>query len=109
MMPKFECLAASNARLQEFLAILDNRTESVLTLAKAMSALSPVLHAAAAVVHGEPQEPEHLAEYRRILLQLRDTLPRVHARLVLESDRMKNQRAHREAAAAWITASRITF
>jgi hypothetical protein len=109
MMPEMKSLGATNARLAELLATLDNATESVPALAKAITALSPVLYAAAAVVHGEPQTTENLAEYQQVLLQLRDALPRVHARLVLESDRMKNQRTHRQAAAAWIAASRITF
>lgn len=108
-MSESNSLPAINSCLAELLLALDNCADFVPSLAKAMIALSPALHAAAAVAHGEPQNAKDLAEYRRILLQLQGTLPRAHARLVLENDRMKKQRAHREAAAAWIAASRITF
>jgi hypothetical protein len=109
MIPEQPSLSSANTRVAALLTRLDDSARSTVSLTKDMSALMPALHIAAVAVHGEAQPAQDLAEYKRILLQLQALLPRIHARLVLESDHVRNQGAHREAAAAWIAASRITF
>jgi len=109
MMPEPPSLSSANAELGRLLSRLEDPTRSSIGLAEDMAGLSLALHRAAVSVHGVTQAVEDLAEYKRILKQLQAVLPRIHSRLVLESDRMRDARGHREATAAWISASRITF
>jgi hypothetical protein len=56
----------------------------------------------------EPELEKAIARYRMLLECLRDSMPRLHCRLLLERARLEAQRSHLEAANSWAEATRTT-
>ena len=56
----------------------------------------------------DPELEEALGQYRVLLERLRESMPRLHCRLLLERARLEVQRSHLEAASVWAEATRTT-
>jgi hypothetical protein len=56
----------------------------------------------------DPDLEEAFGRYRVLLESLRESMPRLHCRLLLERARLEAQRSHLEAASTWAETTRTT-
>lgn len=101
----------ANQKLQLLLDILRPEQELFSAGAEPMAAaLAEVIRVGELLrtglaVKSEGPGAEELERYRRHLEQLKQLLPGVHARLLIERSRLEAERAHLDAAASWAHAA----
>jgi len=102
-----EAMAEVNRKLTQFLDTLQPTRASHSVTPEQMSAVFAELvrvaewKRAGAAQHAQGPLAEELSRYHRLLEQLRQVLPSLHARLLTERSRLQAERTHLDAASAW--------